>query len=84
MNANSGSYSVRVWGEVYTVAADWADAASDVLRDGIPSGHQVAEYRHSPVEAMRAYLAQIASDSGDDDTHTDVVADIEDAIIAME
>jgi len=56
-------------GEVYGVAADWAQAAGSVYsygEDGWNStGHQVADYLHSDRSALVANLAEALQMSGE-------------------
>lgn len=64
---------VEPWaqGEVYGVAANWAQASAPVYFYG-ESGwesrqYQVADFRHSPREALECELAQALVASGDDE-----------------
>ncbi len=71
--------AVEPWarGEVYAIAANWAQAASPVLSYSIDgewesTGHQVADYRHDPYAALRAHLAD---ETGEDDETLDDAMD---------
>jgi len=68
-----GTYGLAVepWtpGEVYAVAADWAEAACSVLSYGEdgwqPTGRQVADFRHSARAALIEEIRQSMLASGD-------------------
>jgi hypothetical protein len=84
MKAIAGKYGlmVKFANEIYAVAADWRQASdgvwvySDSEGEWIPTGRQVADYRHS----ARAALAQSIRDCLDMDGFDD---DIDlDAIVA--
>lgn len=68
----NGTYglAVKLGGDIYAVAADWAHAASPVLvfgEDGWTSaGHQVADYRHDKEDALRSLLQDAIEASGDE------------------
>jgi hypothetical protein len=73
--------AVKLAGETYAVAADWRQASDEVLgysEDGwVPTGRQVADYRHS----ARAALAQSIRDClGDDCDDIDLDAIVDQAI----
>lgn len=59
-----GTYGLAVapvyTGEVYAVAANWAQASDNVQEwsgtEWIPTRYQVADFRHSPREALAAIL----------------------------
>lgn len=65
--------AVEPWakGEVYAVAADWAQAGSPVMVYGetgwAPDSHgrQVADFRHNAREALEAVVADAVAASGD-------------------
>jgi hypothetical protein len=88
----AGTYGLAVepWaeGEIYAVAADWAEASDPVMAYGPGgwnqqcSGPQVATYRHRPEDALRAEIRHaiatsegIPSDEVDDDEVERIVAD---------
>ena len=84
MTTPSGTYGLAVepWskGEIYAVAANWAEASSPVLSYGEDGWHhtgkQVADYRHSPEEALRDVLAEALVAGGDEpDDADDLVSD---------
>ena len=72
---------VEPWsqGEIYGVAANWANASNTVWtygEDGWQSAHaQVADFRHSPHAALIAELAETLSASGDDPADADDLID---------
>ncbi|MDE2010226.1 MAG: hypothetical protein KGJ09_09155 [Candidatus Omnitrophica bacterium] len=73
-------------GEIYAVAADWADASSPVIvlgEDGWThdeQGRQVADFRHSPRAALEAIIREALEMSSDDPDETDVDAILDKAI----
>lgn len=88
----AGTYGLAVepWatGEIYAVAASWAQASDPVLTYGDRgwtqqwSGQQVATYRHRAEDALRAEIRQaiavsegIPSGEVDDDEVEAIVAD---------
>ena len=69
--AGMSGLSVEPWtpGEVYAVAANWAQASAPVMSYGSDgwthTGRQVADYRHRPKDALRAVITEaIASSEG--------------------
>ena len=58
------TYKVVLWGDVYEITANFANASSSV--EGDPHGRQVADFRHSPRAAMESLLREMVSVSGDD------------------
>ena len=57
------TYTTTCWGQAYSVRANWAQASCPVevryqsepwTYD--PCGRQVSEFRHSPEDAMRAWI----------------------------
>lgn len=68
-------------GEVYGVAADWAQASCQVLvygEDGWTGdehGRQVADFRHNNRDALVAILAEALRMSGDDEDEAEDLAD---------
>ncbi len=81
------AYTVKIWGDTYSLRANWAEASSQIERDTedgwMDTGTQVADYRHSPEAAMRAELQQSAVAGGDDILNPNVAAEI-DAALAEE
>ena len=86
--AGTYGYAVEPWskGEIYAVAANWAEAAAPVYvygHDGWDQcGKQVADYRHSPEQALEAVIITaiaesegIPSDEVDDDDVAEILAD---------
>lgn len=74
-------------GEVYAVAADWAQASSPVLIWGDGEwtndmhGRQVADFRHEPTDALRDLIAECNRLSGGADLSDDEMdAIVEDAV----
>lgn len=65
-----GITTVKIWGETYSLRANWAEASCPIERqteDGWEStGMQVADYRHSAEAAMRAELEAALVAGGDD------------------
>lgn len=84
--AGTSAMVVAPWAadEVYGVAARWADAAAPVWTYGPDewqhSGHQVADYRHSPSAALAAEIAEAIQASGDDVDEEEVAEIISHAI----
>lgn len=83
-------YTVEIWGDTYSLSADFAEASCPIDRwveDGEfwePTAYQVADFRHRPDEAMRAELRSSAIASGDDPIEdTDIGEEIERAISDM-
>ena len=79
------TYTVNIWGETYSIRADWAHASSPVESQGddgfwIPTGRLVADY-HAPEDAMADYLRIIAAFGGNDPTECQ--AEIDAAVAAM-
>lgn len=82
--------AVEPWskGEIYAVAANWAQASSPVLSYGADgwteTGRQVADYRHSERAALEAVIIEaIAASEGiaSEDVNTDEVdAILDDAV----
>ena len=68
--SNENEYSVQIFGEVYRLRANFAEASSPIMRDSEdgwkPTGRQVADYSHSPEDAMREELGTQVGASGDD------------------
>jgi hypothetical protein len=66
-------------GEVYGVAAKWAEASAPVYSYGDDTwqltGRQVANYCHRPHEALTEQLAEALRASGDDPTEAIALAD---------
>lgn len=67
-------------GEIYGVAADWAQASASVYFYGPdrwePRQYQVADFRHRPMEALECELRQALIASGDDeDEASDLLSD---------
>ncbi len=79
--AGMSGLAIEPWtpGEVYAVAADWAQAAATVwsYADGrwVPTGRQVADYRHDPRAALLRELRETLEASGDDPDDADNLID---------
>ncbi len=80
----AGTYGLAIepWsiGEIYAVAANWAEASAPVYTYGEDgwdrNGRQVADYRHEPADALTDVLAAALLACGDDaDEAVDLVAD---------
>lgn len=80
--------SVEPWakGEIYAVAADWAQASAPVLTYGEDEwvldsrGRQVADFRHNSQAALEAIIREAAIASGDaltDDETETILAEAE-------
>jgi len=73
--------AVEPWlkGEIYAVAADWSQAAGQVWSYGedgwIPTGQQVADYRHHACAALAREISEALVMSGEEDDE-DEVSDI--------
>ena len=63
--AGTYGFAVHVWGDIYAVAANWAEASAPVYtwcEDGWTQdshGRQVADFRHRPKDALRSHLREI-------------------------
>lgn len=91
INAPAGmtGLSVEPWskGEVYAVAANWAQAGSPVLSysgkaDGWgldAHGRQVADFRHSPRAALESVIREAIEAGGDEPDDDEVEAILDDA-----
>jgi hypothetical protein len=68
---------VKFGGEIYAVAANWHQAADEVLQyseEGwISTGRQVADFRHSAKNALRQCIEGCIGDDCDDDIDLDSV-----------
>jgi hypothetical protein len=68
---------VKFGGEIYAVAANWHQAADEVLQyseEGwISAGRQVADFRHSAKNALRQCIEDCIGDDCDDDIDLDSV-----------
>lgn len=86
--AGTSGLAVEPWskGEIYAVAADWAQASAPILVYGpdgwTQSGRQVADYRHRATAALRAVILDaiatsegIASEDVDNDEVNGILAD---------
>jgi hypothetical protein len=77
----AGKYGlmVKFAGEIYAVAADWRQAAdevwvySDSEGEWIPTGRQVADYRHSSRAALMDSIRDCIGDDCDDDIDLDSI-----------
>ena len=82
------TYTAKIWGESYSLRADFGSASSRIERDDEDggwgeTGRQVADYSHSPELAMRAELEQSVTASGDDPEELHIASDIYSAIEKM-
>lgn len=82
--AGTSGLVVEPWspGEVYGVAANWAQAAAPVYFYGAGTWesrqYQVADFRHRPADALECELRQSLLASGDDeDEAAELVGDAE-------
>ena len=75
-----GGLVIEPWskGDVYGVAANWADASCPIWSYGEDgwhhSGWQVADFSHEPREALVAELQESLVASGDDPDEVDKVS----------
>ena len=60
---NVTMYKTEFFGDTYTVTGNFAEPSSPVFFDYVNAG-QVADYRHIPRAAMRAYLEGVIEDGG--------------------
>lgn len=63
------TWETKCWDDIYRIRADFAQAASSVQmqdEDGVwmPTGKQVADFRHDAAAAMSAILTEVA-EAGD-------------------
>ena len=69
--------STIIWGDTYSLRANWADASSPIEReteDGWqPTGYQVADFAHSSEAAMREELRQAVVSGDDPDDWSDEI-----------
>jgi len=82
------TYEAKCWGAKVRLTANWGDAADSVRVTGDPGDPwswwgQVGDWGHRPALAMRSYLAELATASGDDPDDGEVAAEIEAAVAAM-
>ena len=68
-------YRTSMWRKTVEIAGNFADASSPVV--GVGGGLQVADFRHSPLEAMRAALKEFAASCGEDLYDHNVLDDID-------
>jgi hypothetical protein len=82
--AGTSGLVIEPWapGEVYGVAADWAQAAAPVYFYGHgpggwePRQYQVADFRHRPTEALESALREaLIASGGDEDDAEGMAAD---------
>jgi len=73
--AGTQTITAELFGDVYQIRADWADAGSNIYRAGPDddfelqweaTGFQVADFAHRPAAAMRHELEQSVRAGGDD------------------
>ena len=86
ISAPAGMYGLAVepWskGEIYAVAADWAQASSPVYVYGEDGwvlqchGMQVADIRHSPRAALKLEIREAIEQSGEEPDDSDDIEDI--------
>ncbi len=85
MNTPHANYTVKFFGDTYSLCANWADASSPIERgteDGwVSTGRQVGDYCHSARAAMRDELEMSLVVSGD--LPADHVSEIESALSSM-
>lgn len=78
--AGTSGLAIEPWakGEIYAVAANWAQASAPVWHYGPEgwehSGRQVADYRHDPRPALVRELAEALEASDDDPDDADGLA----------
>ena len=75
------TYETEIWGDIYQIRADFAEAACVV--EGPNGGRQVASFRHSPRRAMRDHLREVVQAGGDNPGEPDMEDEIEDALDRM-
>ncbi len=79
--------TATIWSDTYSLRANWGDAASAIERETEggwePTGMQVADYRHSSEDAMRAELEAAVVASGDDVDDADTAAEIDAALAGI-
>lgn len=83
--------AVEPWskGEVYAVAANWAQASSPVMVYGAGEwdiddrGRQVADFQHRPKDALESIIRQAIEAGGDNPDDDDVEAIMADAVDLM-
>ena len=77
---------VDPWGEVFAVAANWAEASSPVMVYGKKGwdldghGRQVADFRHSDQAALESVLREVILDGGDEPDDDQIAAILDDAV----
>lgn len=78
--------AVEPWsaGEIYAVAANWAQASDQVMQYG-PRGwtgtqYQVAEFRHSPQAALAQIVREAIQAGGDEPDDDEVDGIVSDAV----
>ena len=82
------TYTTMFFGEKMGVSADFSHAsdqiaALDSAGNWIPTGKQVADYRHDNVAAMRDQIRDLVRMGGDDPDEEKNADEIEDAIAKM-
>lgn len=60
------TYTATLFGDAYTMTADFAQASCPVEYDGNASQYQVADFGHDAAEAMRRHLEACVEAGGDD------------------
>ena len=77
------STHIIIWGlDIYTLEADWGQAAGVVWWCGDATQWQVADFRHEWEVAARRLLREEARDGGIDPDDPDVAAEIDQAVAA--
>jgi hypothetical protein len=76
-------YTAELWGESYSLRANWAEASRQIERldeDGnwTPTGWQVANFSHSSEAAMREELRQSFLDGITEEDEAAIDAAVED------
>lgn len=82
--SHPGTTSTEIWGQIYAVRANWAEASSQVeALDGdnewVHTGRQVADYRHSSFAALRENIEASCLDGIDDGVAAEIDAAMESA-----
>lgn len=90
ITAPAGKYGLAVepWskGEIYAVAADWAQASDSIMVYGEDGwtwdehGRQVADFRHNDRAALEAIIREAIEMGGDEPEDAEVEAILADAV----
>ena len=82
---SSTTTTTDLYGDLYTIRADWTQASSQIERDTgdgwEPTGRQVADFAHDSAEAMRQELRDAVRAGGDDPDDPDIADEINEATL---